>query len=137
DALGMARLPHGVRVQTRFAENLPMLEVDDAQITQVFANLFTNASQAMAGRGLITVAAEPVSGGVRISVADNGPGIAPEHMPRMFEPLFSTKAFGVGLGLAVCKSFVESNRGEITVESTPGKGATFVVTLPAVSSEQP
>ncbi len=136
DALGMARLPHGVRVQTQFAENLPLLEVDDAQLTQVFANLFTNASQAMAGRGLVIVAAEPVNGGVRISVADNGPGIAPEHMPRMFEPLFSTKTFGVGLGLAVCKSFVESNRGEIAVESAPGKGATFVVTLPAVHSEE-
>lgn len=135
DALGMARLPHGVRVQTRFAEQLPLLDVDDAQMTQVFANLFTNASQAMAGRGLITVTAEPVNGGVRISVTDNGPGIAPEHMPRMFEPLFSTKTFGVGLGLAVCKSFVESNRGEITVGSAPGKGATFVVTLPANAGE--
>jgi PAS domain S-box-containing protein len=136
DALGMARLPHGVRVQTRFADRLPLLDVDDAQITQVFANLFTNASQAMAGRGLITVTAEPVDRGVRIRVTDNGPGIAPEHMPRMFEPLFSTKTFGVGLGLAVCKSFVESNRGEIAVESTPGKGATFIVTLPAATTDE-
>ncbi len=135
DALGMARLPHGVRVQTRFAEHLPLLDVDDAQMTQVFANLFTNASQAMAGRGLITITAEPINGAVRISVTDNGPGIAPEHMPRMFEPLFSTKTFGVGLGLAVCKSFVESNRGEIVVSSEPGKGATFVVTLPASVAE--
>jgi signal transduction histidine kinase len=80
-----------------------------------------------------------------VFVKDAGPGIAPEALPRIFEPLFTTKSRGVGLGLAICKSFVERNGGVISVESEPGKGATFIVTLPvaeplkpqATSREQP
>jgi len=83
--------------------------------------------------------------GVMVFVKDAGPGIAPEALPRIFEPLFTTKSRGVGLGLAICKSFVERNGGVISVESEPGKGATFIVTLPvaeplkpqATSREQP
>jgi PAS domain S-box-containing protein len=130
DAMGMAHLPQGIRVRNSIPQGLPQVNVDDSQVTQVFANLLTNAAQALCGRGMISIAANRVNGHVRVSVSDNGPGIAPENMQRMFEPLFSTKAFGVGLGLPVCKSFIEANSGSIEVESEPGKGATFTVSLP-------
>lgn len=130
DALGMAHLPQTVRVQSSIPEHVPLVNVDDAQLTQVFANLLANAGQALAGQGVVSIRASLENGYVRVSVADNGPGISPEHLPRIFEPLYSTKAFGVGLGLPVCRSFVEANGGSIEVESEPGKGATFTVSLP-------
>ena len=67
---------------------------------------------------------------VRVSLKDNGPGILPENMPRLFEPLFTTKAKGIGLGLAISKSLVEANNGYIEVQSEPGQGSIFNVFLP-------
>lgn len=96
----------------------------------------------MNGNGRITVAArvkkvekskvESEKSVVEVRFRDEGPGIAPENLRRMFEPLFSTKAVGIGMGLAVCRAFVESCSGTIEVESEPGEGATFLVTLPAM-----
>lgn len=71
---------------------------------------------------------------VRVRVTDSGPGIEPENAGRLFEPLFSTKPFGVGLGLPVCKAFVEANRGTIAIDSEPGKGTTVTVMLPAAEA---
>jgi len=134
DAMGMAHLPQGIKVRNSIPQGLPQVNVDDSQVTQVFANLLTNAAQALGGTGMIAIAANRVNGHVRVSVSDNGPGIDPENMQRLFEPLFSTKTFGVGLGLPVCKSFVEANSGSIEVRSEPGKGATFTVSLPVAGN---
>jgi len=80
--------------------------------------------------GRILVEATQEDGFVRVRIADTGEGIGPEHMSRLFEPLFSTRTFGVGLGLPIAKSYVEANGGTIGVESEPDKGSTFTVTLP-------
>jgi PAS domain S-box-containing protein len=142
-AVEQACLPSLVRVSPDIPDSLPRIHVDDGQISQVFVNLLTNAGQAMAGQGEVKIAAElkeqavepqVAVGGRRIavSVTDSGPGIKPEDLNRVFEPLFSTKTVGIGLGLPICKAFVEGNGGTIAVESEPGKGATFTVTLPAL-----
>jgi PAS domain S-box-containing protein len=126
-----ANLPAGVQVQRSIPSDLPMVRIDLQQMVQVFINLLTNAGQAMDGKGRIAVSARARDGKVRVSFRDEGPGIAPENLQRVFEPLFSTKVVGIGMGLTVCRSFVESGGGAIEVESEPGKGATFSVTLPA------
>lgn len=96
--------------------------IDPQQIAQVLENLIANAYQAMPQGGTLTVGAEGGRDQVRLSVADTGTGISPENMKRLFEPPFTTKARGIGLGWAVSKRLVEANGGSIAVESTEGAG---------------
>jgi signal transduction histidine kinase len=120
----------GVTVDRRYSAPLPAVRVDPIQIGQVLFNLFTNAQQAMDGKGTLTVTVEQRDGKVAIDVADTGPGIAPENITKIFEPLFTTKARGIGLGLAVSRSLAVNNGGALTIISEPGRGATFTLTLP-------
>jgi PAS domain S-box-containing protein len=127
---------HGtVSVHLDVRPGLPHVLVDDRQIVAVFRNLFTNAAQAMPGGGTLRVAARRKYGMVIVDVADTGSGIKPEHLARVFEPLFTTKDIGIGLGLAICKDFVEANKGTITVVSKVGEGTTFTVTLPTAEEQ--
>jgi two-component system NtrC family sensor kinase len=100
-------------------------------------NLLLNAIQACRGGGLVRV--ETARGGadgtcVVIRISDNGCGIAPEHRARIFEPFFSVRAEGTGLGLFLALNFVRRSGGELLVDSTPGQGSTFSVVLPAVGA---
>jgi two-component system NtrC family sensor kinase len=108
---------------------------DASQLEQVLMNLMLNAEQAVAGRpkGRIAIRLQAQGGRVRTTVADTGPGIPADVLPRIFEPFFSTKAVGqgTGLGLSICYSIVQSHGGRLTADSRPGLGATFVVDLPA------
>jgi CheY-like chemotaxis protein len=108
---------------------------DASQLEQVLLNLVLNAEQALAGspEGRIAVRLHAYEGRVRVAVADTGPGIPADVLPRIFEPFFSTKAVGqgTGLGLSICYSIVQSHGGRLTADSRPGLGATFVVDLPA------
>ena len=122
--------PENVKVTTQIAPDLPPAFVDPRQIGQVLVNLVTNAYQAMPEGGELTIETSPKPGWVSISVTDTGCGISPENMAKLFEPLFTTRARGIGLGLAVSKSLVEANGGSIEVESEMGKGSTFTVRLP-------
>jgi signal transduction histidine kinase len=150
-SLGRCTIPDNVTVMVDIPESLPRLNVDPPQLGQVLMNFITNGAQAMPNGGVLCIAARPVakegqvllgsSGGqagspvqetadfVAISVADSGEGITPENKRRLFQPLFTTKAKGIGLGLVVCKNLVEANGGRIVVESEPGKGTTFTVIL--------
>ena len=103
--------------------------IDPHQIGLVLDNLLLNAIQAMPDGGVLTVRARPVGGRVEIGVEDTGIGITPENLERIFEPLFTTKSKGIGLGLSLVKRLVEANNGAIRVESAPGKGTRFVVDL--------
>jgi signal transduction histidine kinase len=132
EALGQAQLPKTVRVEKKLDAGLAV-RADRRQMVQVLVNLLTNASQAMEGKGRIVVRAAKENGGVAIRVIDSGPGIASEHLARVFEPLYSTKAVGVGLGLAISRNFVQANQGRIELQSEPGSGATAVVRLPAAA----
>jgi len=119
----------GIALALDLPPELPQVNVDALQIVQVFGNLLTNACQSMPGGGRLAIAAYQTGQEVAISIADSGAGIKPEHFPRLFEPLFTTKAKGIGLGLALCKNLVEANQGRIEVHSEWGQGSTFTVFL--------
>lgn len=103
---------------------------DPAQLSQVFLNLLINAAQAIAEKGTITLSTCEDEKNVYIKIADTGSGIAQENLSKIFDPFFSTKK-GPGLGLSVSYNIVKQHGGEIKVESAPGKGTTFTITLPA------
>ena len=84
----------------------------------------------MPNGGKLTIASKQVNDGLEISFADTGTGISDEIMPKLFSPLFTTKAQGMGFGLAICKRIIEAHGGKITVKTAKGKGTTFTVTLP-------
>ncbi|HEU4382175.1 MAG TPA: ATP-binding protein [Anaeromyxobacteraceae bacterium] len=108
---------------------------DPDQMRQVFWNLLANAAQAMDGSGgRIRVSCDAGAGGVRVEVADDGPGIDPSDLHRLFEPFFTTKRDGTGLGLATVQRIVDAHGGTVAVESAPGRGAAFTVRLPASSA---
>jgi two-component system, cell cycle sensor histidine kinase and response regulator CckA len=125
---------------------LSRVEVDVGQISQVVQNLVMNADQAMPGGGTITVLCEDVGAGerlppqlageryVRISIRDTGHGIQPEHLKRIFDPYFTTKQKGSGLGLATAFSIVKKHDGCIVAQSEPGQGSLFQIYLPATDA---
>jgi signal transduction histidine kinase/DNA-binding LacI/PurR family transcriptional regulator len=122
--------PEQVAVATDLASDLPAVFVDAQQIGQVLTNLVTNAYQAIPNSGRVTISAQAEQERVRLSVADTGVGMSPETMEKIFEPLYTTKAKGIGLGLAVSKNLVELNGGSIEVESGEGQGSIFTIVLP-------
>lgn len=129
----LARVSGGeVRVIRRVAPDLAA-HADPVHVGQILGNLIENACQAMgpAGGTLTVSAASGENGRVQVEVADTGPGIAPEHLDQVFEPLFTTKPRGIGLGLAVSQSLAAANGGGLTVHSRQGQGATFTLALPA------
>ena len=113
---------------------------DAAQIKQILLNLILNAAQAMPRGGTLTVMVRadrrrtpPDGPAITVTVRDTGSGIAPEHQSRIFDPFFTTKDDGTGLGLAIVHALVEAHHGRIDVESVPGQGTAFIVTLPGKS----
>ena len=118
-----------ISVAVEIPETIPPVLVDGVQLGQVLLNLLTNASQAMDGKGRITVRARENGSRVFYEVSDTGPGIAPQNVEKIFEPLFTTKARGIGLGLSVSRMLARANGGDLTASGTPGRGATFTLTL--------
>jgi signal transduction histidine kinase len=130
-------IPESVQFQADLPAMLPKIQVDPLQMVQVFQNLIINAVQAMPEGGHLCISAKKLNTAfVEISVADTGEGISPDNMLRLFQPLFTTRTRGVGLGLVVCRNLTEENGGRIGVESRVGEGTTFKVTLP-VAEEKP
>jgi CheY-like chemotaxis protein len=133
---------HGSSVKCDFvlADNLWLVEADEGQLFQVINNLVINAVHAMPDGGIVTIKAENDSSklagkrSVKISVSDSGSGIPDDHYQKIFDPYFSTKPNGSGLGLATCFSIIKKHDGIITFESTMGKGTTFYVYLPALGT---
>ena len=124
-----------IRVERDLPADLPPLSVDRTQMGQVILNLVTNAVQSMDGNGgTLTLRARAGGGKVKLDVIDTGIGMSPGALEKMFEPLFTTKARGIGLGLAVSRSLVNANGGEISATSELGKGSTVTVELPAAQS---
>ncbi|MFM8322833.1 MAG: sensor histidine kinase [Chloroflexota bacterium] len=136
-------LPEGLALQLDLPENLPLIYVDPRQMEQVLGNLVTNGFQAVTartdlppGQGALRISAVPNGEHIQIQVQDNGVGISAENLARIFEPLFTTKTRGFGLGLTVCQKLVEANAGAIRAESRPGEGSCFTIELP-ISKERP
>ncbi|MBK9748959.1 MAG: hypothetical protein IPO91_19560 [Chloroflexi bacterium] len=121
----------GITLRLQLADPLPTPCGDSNQIKQVLLNLILNAAEAArreAAHIQLTTATQGQT--VLITLADNGAGIPPEHLPRLFEPLFTTKTRGLGLGLAISREIIERHDGSINVASTPGKRTTFTIRLP-------
>ena len=120
-----------ITIEFEVKDALPPVDHDPAQINQVLLNLLLNAIQSMDKPGTIRVTLENLEDDAAlISVRDEGKGIAPEHVPNIFRPFFTTKGHGTGLGLSLARRMVESHGGNISVQSTPGKGTEFTVELP-------
>jgi signal transduction histidine kinase len=119
-----------IRIEVTVGAGLPTLWIDRVLIARALTNLIENAIQAMPGGGTLTIAASSVTGGVAIVLRDTGTGMEPEAVRRAFEPYFSTKTAGSGLGLANARRNVEACGGRIEISSTSGAGTTMTVTLP-------
>jgi signal transduction histidine kinase len=129
DAVERLLVPEAIRVEQDLTEGLAPAMVDADHFRLILDNLLSNAVQAMPDGGVLRVSTRWAGGRMEISVEDTGRGIAPEHLERIFEPLFTTKSKGIGLGLSLVKRLTEANDGTIRLESTPGGGARFTVEL--------
>ena len=128
--------PFNISIKNDLPADLPLVNVDPRQISQILENLVVNAFQAMPEGGELSIHGnlyvKENRNYVSISIRDTGSGISKENMGKLFEPLFTTKHTGIGLGLAVCRKLIEVNEGWIEVQSKEGKGTVFTIHLPAV-----
>jgi len=130
DELGRTSVPNGVSVQLT-AESAQRTVLGHYEpLRRAFANLYRNAAEAMQGRGAIDVNVTGDATGLAVTIADHGPGIPADLRQRVFEPYFTTKDDGTGLGLALVRVTLEAHRGTIAVTETPGGGATFAILFP-------
>ena len=120
----------GIAIYRNYAPEIPPFPFDAELMERVFYNLVLNAAQATAPGGAVTVKMRAAAGTVEISVIDRGEGIDAKHLDSIFNPFFTTKPQGVGLGLAIVSKIVDEHGGKIAVESEPGKGSIFRVLLP-------
>jgi len=132
EALFLVRLPQNIQVldSTRSESKI---WVDSEKMKRVFANIMKNAFDAMPEGGTLTITSNESNGSLEIAFADTGVGMSEDVVRKIWTPLFTTKAKGMGLGLSICKRFVEAHRGTISVESVVGKGTKFTVTMPVKS----
>jgi PAS domain S-box-containing protein len=138
-ALSRRPVPLNISIKKDLPSDLPLVIVDPRQISQILENLVVNSFQAMPEGGSLNLNGKLNINNdrnyVSISVCDTGSGISKENMGKLFEPLFTTKPMGIGLGLAVCRKLIEFNEGWIEVQSEEGKGSVFTLHLPAVMLE--
>jgi signal transduction histidine kinase len=127
---------NGVSVRTKLAEGLPPVQGDRVQLQQVMLNLIVNAIQSMSGvedgnreLHVSTVGIEPE--GMCVAVRDTGPGLSPQSLSRLFEPFYTTKPEGMGLGLSICRSIIEAHGGRLWAIPCEPQGALFQFTIPA------
>ena len=122
--------PLNVSIYKNYAPDIPPFLLDGQLMERVVYNLLLNASEASPPQGTVTVKTRQLDGTVEIAVIDRGPGIEPKHLENIFNPFFTTKPTGVGLGLAIVSKIVDEHGGKIAVESAPGAGSIFRVYLP-------
>jgi signal transduction histidine kinase len=120
----------GVVVKTKLSRNLTSTPIDATQLQQVLVNLVKNAIQAMTTGGTLTLQTGETGDSVWVSVADTGGGIPQEQISRIFEPFYTTKKKGTGLGLMIVQRIIRAHNGRVEVESHAGRGATFRIWLP-------
>lgn len=121
---------HSVTIETAFDPALTTITGDEGQLSQVFLNLGINALQAMPDGGALVVRTRQDGGWAEVAVEDSGQGIEADILPHIFDPYFTTRSRGVGLGLAIAHRIVEGHQGTMDVETTAGKGTTMIVRLP-------
>ena len=129
DALSRTPIPENIELTKKLDADLPEVDIDPDQIQQVWVNIIMNAVQAMPKGGKLTIGAKRRGKLLEVEISDTGCGIPQEAVDKIFDPLFTTKAKGIGLGLAVCKAIIDRHEGNIEVESKVGKGTTFIIKL--------
>lgn len=129
DVLDSVRSPDSIELVTDLPESLPLVLADAGQVRIVLSNLVRNALDAMQTGGRLTIAGRVENDSVRLTVADTGHGIPADDLARIMEPFYTTKARGIGLGLAISNAILSKNGGALSVTSTPGQGSTFAMTL--------
>jgi signal transduction histidine kinase len=120
----------GIKLKRSYDASLPEVVIDPVQINQVLVNLYLNAKQAMKSGGTLTINVTGRSEFVEVSVQDNGAGIRPENLDKIFNPFFTTRKEGIGLGLAIVSRILEQHKSQIFVESEPGIGTKFIIRFP-------
>ena len=124
----------GVTVRTQLASCLPRIYGDRVQLQQVMLNLIVNAMQAMSDVGEdrreLVISSEATEEGARVGVRDTGPGLPSENLPRLFEPFYTTKPDGMGMGLSICRSIIEAHGGRLWATACEPQGALFQFTIP-------
>jgi two-component system, LuxR family, sensor kinase FixL len=133
-ALRMIEIPHSIAVTRPLPSELH-LHADRGQIERLLANLFQNAIQAMPNGGALSISFTADKDSVATDVTDTGSGIARDDLERVFEPLFTKRAKGIGLGLTLCNRYAEQNGGTLKVKTSLGKGSTFTLTLPLAKQD--
>jgi len=122
--------PESVAIHIDLPAHLPKVHISPSQIFKVLFNIILNAYQSMPEGGIISISSSWEDNRIALTIKDTGCGIPPENLKKIFDPLFTTKARGIGLGLSVSRSFVETNGGAIQVESEEGQGTVVIITLP-------
>lgn len=135
-AVAATSIPESILVSLKIPEETPCILADENQILIAFRNLLRNAREAMPNGGMIEITALKENGRTQIIFRDSGIGISAEHLPLIMQPLFSTKARGMGLGLAITKTIIEKNRGNLDVVSELGNGTTFTIRLESAPAEE-
>jgi two-component system CheB/CheR fusion protein len=131
DAIAVSKVPSAVSIVNKFSEEEVAINADGEQLRMAFKNIIKNAVEAMDSKGMLTVTAHITADGkAEVSFTDTGPGIAVENLGRVFQPLFSTKAKGIGLGLSIAKTIINKHGGTIEAKSEPGKGANIIIEFP-------
>ena len=128
--LARVETPGGISVIRDYGETDVHVQADPLQLLRVFTNLIANANEAMLDGGELTVAVRSVGPSAEVAITDTGPGISPEGLEKIFEPLYTTKIQGTGLGLSVCQQVISKHNGSLDVHSKVGEGTTFTVSLP-------
>ncbi|HXX34102.1 MAG TPA: ATP-binding protein, partial [Thermodesulfobacteriota bacterium] len=128
--LGAEAQMKNARIETHFQRKLPPIEIDVSQFSLALSNLLINSIQAVSDQGEIHLVTRASRKNVFILLRDNGVGISKEHLPKIFDFMFSTKPTGSGLGLSIAKKIISDHRGEIGVKSEPNKGSTFTIRIP-------
>ena len=124
------KIPEGIKLSLDAVADDFMVKADPLQMGGIFVNLILNALQAMEEKGSLLIKVEKINNYVTIIFTDTGAGIKAEDQKKLFEPFFSTKARGIGLGLATAKLIIDAHHGSIAVESDYGKGASVIIKLP-------
>jgi signal transduction histidine kinase len=125
-----------IRLLLELDENLPPVLFDERYMKQVLLNLIKNAQAAMPRGGLLTIATFGSDNEIRISVCDTGTGISKENLKKIFEPYFTTKSNGTGLGLTLVYKIIREHQGEMSVDSREGEGTDFEIILPVYQKKQ-
>jgi len=129
EALSLVKFPQSIQV-LNLTKRTPKIEVDVEKMKRVFVNIIKNAIEAMPKGGKLTITSKESNGNLEIAFADTGEGMTKEILDKLWTPLFTTKAKGMGLGLSICKRIIDAHEGNISVESEVDEGTTFTVTVP-------